>query len=115
MALRSQMQMQAQVQQQSQDSPAPPSQNIVISQANELTTVTDPFLGQTNSSDHSRQESGDSGVGKNINGRILLSIVNFFFFFFLLSVLISWPYNYLYFGQWMMFHLVSFTDLVNYI
>lgn len=35
-----------------------------VDQATEMTTVTDPFLGQTGSStDHSRQESADSGLG----------------------------------------------------
>ncbi|KAL3848233.1 hypothetical protein ACJMK2_019104 [Sinanodonta woodiana] len=38
-------------------------QDISISRANEMTSITDPFLGQSNSSDHTRQESGDSGVG----------------------------------------------------
>ena len=36
-----------------------------IETSSEMTTVTDPFLGQTNSNDlHARQESADSGVGK---------------------------------------------------
>lgn len=64
MLLRAQMQAQQQLQQQQQQQDAiPVSQSINISQANEMTSVTDPFLGQTNSSDHSRQESTDSGVG----------------------------------------------------
>ena len=37
-----------------------------VDQATEMTTVTDPFLGQTGSStDHSRQESADSGLGES--------------------------------------------------
>ncbi|XP_021356128.1 transcriptional coactivator YAP1-like isoform X2 [Mizuhopecten yessoensis] len=66
MLLRAQMQAQQQLQQQQQQQQQdaiPVSQSINISQANEMTSVTDPFLGQTNSSDHSRQESTDSGVG----------------------------------------------------
>ncbi|XP_060085990.1 transcriptional coactivator YAP1-like isoform X3 [Ylistrum balloti] len=65
MLLRAQMQQQQQLQQQQQQQQdvIPVSQSINISQANEMTSVTDPFLGQTNSSDHSRQESTDSGVG----------------------------------------------------
>ena len=36
-----------------------------IETLSEMTTVTDPFLGQPNSNDlHARQESADSGVGK---------------------------------------------------
>ena len=36
-------------------------------QATEMTTVSDPFLGQTGSStDHSRQESADSGLGESL-------------------------------------------------
>ena len=39
-----------------------------IETSNEMTTVTDPFLGQTNSNDpHARQESADSGLGKGEN------------------------------------------------
>lgn len=35
----------------------------------DLTTVTDPFLGQTGSTDHhSRQESADSGLGMSTSG-----------------------------------------------
>ncbi|KAK7089940.1 transcriptional coactivator YAP1-like [Littorina saxatilis] len=38
-------------------------------QATEMTTVADPFLGQTGSStDHSRQESADSGLGESHGG-----------------------------------------------
>ncbi|XP_046369213.1 transcriptional coactivator YAP1-like isoform X1 [Haliotis rufescens] len=40
------------------------SQTPKLVQANEMTSVTDPFLGQTGTSDlHSRQESADSGLG----------------------------------------------------
>ena len=46
-----------------------------ISQSSEMTSVADPFFGQTHTSDHhSRQESGDSGLGES-------SEQNFFFFF----------------------------------
>ncbi|KAL5004654.1 hypothetical protein ScPMuIL_018110 [Solemya velum] len=38
----------------------PTSQDIAISQASEMTSITDPFLG---SDHHSRQESTDSGLG----------------------------------------------------
>lgn len=59
MLLRAQMQ-----QQQIHDNP-PTSQGIVISQSMEMTTVADPFLGQSNvSANHIKQESSDSGVGK---------------------------------------------------
>lgn len=61
MLLRLQMQQQQQLKQQQQGETT--SQDIAISQANEMTSVTDPFLGQTNTSDHTRQESTDSGVG----------------------------------------------------
>ncbi|KAK6167113.1 hypothetical protein SNE40_021215 [Patella caerulea] len=37
--------------------------DIVISQASEMTSVTDPFLSQSGTSDHTRQESSDSGLG----------------------------------------------------
>nr|XP_034329255.1 transcriptional coactivator YAP1-A isoform X10 [Crassostrea gigas] len=58
MLLRAQMQ-----QQQIHDNP-PTSQGIVISQSMEMTTVADPFLGQSNvSANHIKQESSDSGVG----------------------------------------------------
>lgn len=58
MILRAQMQ-----QQQIHDNP-PTSQGIVISQSMEMTTVADPFLGQSNvSANHIKQESSDSGVG----------------------------------------------------
>ncbi|CAL1541382.1 unnamed protein product [Lymnaea stagnalis] len=41
-----------------------PGDISTISQSSEMTTVTDPFFGQTGTSDHhSRQESGDSGLG----------------------------------------------------
>ncbi|ESP04343.1 hypothetical protein LOTGIDRAFT_237382 [Lottia gigantea] len=37
--------------------------DITISQASEMTSVTDPFLSQSGTSDHTRQESSDSGLG----------------------------------------------------
>jgi len=74
MLLRAQIQAQQQLQQQQQGESTPTSQSIVISQANEMTSVTDPFLGQTNSSDHSRQESTDSGVGR-YSGVVVATLV----------------------------------------
>lgn len=45
-----------------------------IETSSEMTTVTDPFLGQTNSNDlHARQESADSGVGGMGSGTNFLS------------------------------------------
>ena len=43
-----------------------PESDLQIAQTNEMTSVTDPFLGHTNQADlHSRQESSDSGLGKH--------------------------------------------------
>lgn len=44
-----------------------PESEITIPQTSEMTSVADPFLGHTtNQADlHSRQESSDSGLGKN--------------------------------------------------
>lgn len=58
--------LRAHMQQQQQIHENPPSsQGIVISQALEMTTVADPFLGQSNATtNHIKQESSDSGVGE---------------------------------------------------
>lgn len=41
-----------------------PDSDLQIAQTNEMTSVTDPFLGHTSQADlHSRQESSDSGLG----------------------------------------------------
>ena len=43
-------------------------QEIACSQSNEMTSITDPFLGQSSNTDlHSRQESADSGLGRMTN------------------------------------------------
>ncbi|XP_061171585.1 transcriptional coactivator YAP1-A-like isoform X3 [Saccostrea echinata] len=61
---RQEMMLKAQMQQQQVYENPPNSQGIVISQALEMTTVTDPFLGQSNvTANHIKQESSDSGVG----------------------------------------------------
>ncbi|XP_056005962.1 transcriptional coactivator YAP1-A-like isoform X3 [Ostrea edulis] len=62
---RQEMMLRAHMQQQQQIHENPPSsQGIVISQALEMTTVADPFLGQSNATtNHIKQESSDSGVG----------------------------------------------------
>ena len=65
-----------------------------IETSNELTTVTDPFLGQTNSNDlHARQESADSGLGKGENSFHLIHHKNSsFYHHFMWHVLILYDF-----------------------
>ena len=51
-----------------------------ISQSSEMTSVADPFFGQTHTSDHhSRQESGDSGLGESSEQTFLWFLYRKFF------------------------------------